>query len=68
MMTGRLIIAIFSTILEEAAICFGILWGLPKLGLDLLHGLPLVQPADQRLEGLLSLAVVVDMLAHPSIL
>jgi membrane-bound ClpP family serine protease len=35
MMTGRLIIAIVSTILEEAAIAIGVLWGLPKLGLDL---------------------------------
>ena len=35
MMTGRLIIAIVSTILEETAIALGVLWGLPKLGLDL---------------------------------
>ena len=35
MMTGRLIIAIVSTILEESAIAFGVLWGLPKLGAQL---------------------------------
>ncbi len=34
-MTGRLIIAIVSTILEEAAIAFGVFWGLPKLGVEL---------------------------------
>ncbi|MFC2038561.1 NfeD family protein [Chloroflexota bacterium] len=33
-MTARLIIAIISTILEEAAIAFGVLWGLPQLGVQ----------------------------------
>jgi len=35
MMIGRLIIGIVSTIMEETAIAFGMLWGLPKLGLVL---------------------------------
>ncbi len=35
MMTTRLIIAIVTTILEEAAIAAVVLWGLPKLGVDL---------------------------------
>ncbi len=30
-MSGRLIIAIVSTVLEEAALAVGVLWGLPKL-------------------------------------
>jgi membrane protein implicated in regulation of membrane protease activity len=34
-MTGRLIIAIISTCLEETAIAAGILWGLPRLGVRL---------------------------------
>ncbi|MFC2070370.1 NfeD family protein [Chloroflexota bacterium] len=43
MMTGRLIIAIISTIMEEAAIAVGVLWGLPKLGVRLpLWGLILI--------------------------
>jgi len=32
-MNGRLIIAIVSTSLEEAALAVGVLWGLPKLGI-----------------------------------
>ncbi len=32
-MKGRLIIAIVSTVLEEAALAAGVLWGLPKLGI-----------------------------------
>ena len=32
-MRGRLIIAIVSTSLEEAALAVGVLWGLPKLGI-----------------------------------
>ena len=32
-MRGRLIIAIVSTTLEEAALAVGVLWGLPKLGI-----------------------------------
>ena len=32
-MSGRLIIAIVSTTLEEAALAVGVLWGLPKLGI-----------------------------------
>ncbi|MFC1900589.1 NfeD family protein [Chloroflexota bacterium] len=35
MMTVRLIIAIVSTILEETALAIGVLWGLPKLGVQL---------------------------------
>lgn len=35
MMTTRLIIAIVTTLLEEAAIAAIVLWGLPKLGVDL---------------------------------
>ena len=31
-MSGRLIIAIISTVLEETALAVGVLWGLPKLG------------------------------------
>ena len=34
-MKGRLIIAIVSTTLEEAALALGVLWGLPKLGIHI---------------------------------
>ena len=34
-MSGRLIIAIVSTTLEEAALALGVLWGLPKLGIHI---------------------------------
>jgi len=34
-MSGRLIIAIVSTALEEAALAVGVLWGLPKLGIHI---------------------------------
>jgi len=34
-MSGRLIIAIVSTLLEEAALAAGVLWGLPKLGIHI---------------------------------
>ena len=34
-MSGRLIIAIVSTTLEEAALGVGVLWGLPKLGIHI---------------------------------
>ena len=34
-MSGRLIIAIVSTTLEEAALAVGVLWGLPKLGIHM---------------------------------
>jgi len=34
-MSGRLIIAIVSTTLEEAALAVGVLWGLPKLGIHI---------------------------------
>ena len=34
-MTGRLILAIFSTILEEAAIVVIVLWGLPEIGVHI---------------------------------
>ena len=34
-MSGRLIIAIISTMLEEAALAAGVLWGLPKLGIHI---------------------------------
>ena len=34
-MTGRLIIAIFSTLLEEAAIVIVVLFGLPQLGINI---------------------------------
>ncbi len=34
-MSGRLIIAIVSTTLEEAALVAGVLWGLPKLGIHI---------------------------------
>ena len=34
-MSGRLIIAIVSTALEEAALAVGVLWGLPKLGVHI---------------------------------
>ncbi len=34
-MKGRLIIAIVSTTLEEAALAVGALWGLPKLGIHI---------------------------------
>jgi len=34
-MKGRLIIAIVSTLLEEAALAVGVLWGLPKLGIHI---------------------------------
>jgi membrane-bound ClpP family serine protease len=40
MMTGRLIVAIVSTLLEEAALVAAVLWGLPLLGIHLpLYGL-----------------------------
>ena len=34
-MTGRLILAIVSTILEETAIVVIVLWGLPQIGVDI---------------------------------
>ena len=34
-MKGRLIIAVVSTVLEEAALAAGVLWGLPKLGIHI---------------------------------
>ncbi len=34
-MSGRLIIAIVSTLVEEAALAAGVLWGLPKLGIHI---------------------------------
>ncbi len=34
-MTGRLIMAIISTVLEEAAIVVIVLWGLPKIGINI---------------------------------
>ena len=34
-MKGRLIIAVVSTLLEEAALAAGVLWGLPKLGIHI---------------------------------
>ncbi len=34
-MSGRLIIAIVSTSLEEIALAVGVLWGLPKLGIHI---------------------------------
>ncbi len=34
-MSGRLIIAIVSTTLEEAALAAGVLWGLPRLGIHI---------------------------------
>jgi len=34
-MSGRLIIAIVSTTLEEAALAAGVLWGLPRLGVHI---------------------------------
>ena len=34
-MSGRLIIAIVSTLLEEAALAAGVLWGLPRLGIHI---------------------------------
>ncbi len=34
-MSGRLIIAIVSTVLEETALAVGVLWGLPKLGIHI---------------------------------
>ena len=34
-MSGRLIIAIVSTALEEAALAVGVLWGLPRLGIHI---------------------------------
>ena len=37
-MTARLILAIFSTLLEEAALVVIVLWGLPRLGI---HNFPL---------------------------
>jgi membrane-bound serine protease (ClpP class) len=39
-MKGRLIIAIVSTTLEEAALAAGVLWGLPKLGIQI--NLPII--------------------------
>jgi len=35
MMTGRLILAIFSTLLEEAALVAIVLWGLPRLDIKI---------------------------------
>jgi membrane-bound ClpP family serine protease len=35
MMTTRLIVAILSTLLEEAAIAVVVLWGLPRLGVEI---------------------------------
>jgi membrane-bound ClpP family serine protease len=35
MMTGRLIIAIVTTLIEEAALAVVVLWGLPLLGINL---------------------------------
>jgi membrane-bound ClpP family serine protease len=35
MMTGRLIIAIVTTLIEEAALAAVVLWGLPRLGINL---------------------------------
>ena len=35
MMTGRLIIAIFTTLVEEAALVAIVLWGLPQVGVNL---------------------------------
>jgi len=46
MMTGRLILAIFSTLLEEAALVAIVLWGLPQLGITI------------SLPGLIALMVV----------
>jgi len=34
-MSGRLIIAIVSTVLEEVVLAVGVLWGLPKLGIHI---------------------------------
>ena len=34
-MKGRLIIAIISTVLEEAVLAAGVLWGLPRLGIHI---------------------------------
>ena len=34
-MSGRLIIAIVSTLLEEVALAAGVLWGLPRLGIHI---------------------------------
>jgi len=34
-MSGRLIIAIVSTVLEEVALAAGVLWGLPRLGIHI---------------------------------
>ncbi len=45
-MTGRLILAIISTILEEAAIVVIVRWGLPQIGVDI------------RIPGLIALMVV----------
>jgi membrane-bound ClpP family serine protease len=35
MMTGRLIVAIITTLMEEAALAAVVLWGLPRVGIDL---------------------------------
>ena len=35
MMTARLIVAIVSTLLEEAALAVIVLWGLPRLGIEI---------------------------------
>jgi len=35
MMTGRLIVAIFTTLIEEAALAAIVLWGLPRVGINL---------------------------------
>jgi len=35
MMTGRLILAIVSTLIEEAALVVIVLWGLPQLGIEI---------------------------------
>ena len=35
MITGRLVVAIVSTLMELTVIAFGILWGLPRLGVNI---------------------------------
>ncbi len=46
MMTGRLILAILSILLEEAALVAVVLWGLPQLGIQIpLYGLILLMVA-----------------------
>lgn len=45
-MTGRLILAIISTILEETAIVIIVLWGLPRVGIQIpLWGLVIIMVA-----------------------